>query len=129
MIYCQRHDGSYVHDTPPEIIYHAPVPHGTKPRQFKNLSEMSGYLTNKASTLTWHNFSFRKEVMGAAPDQEVVRGRDEKVDLFPQKEPQQPQTPPTQTTIQGEKNKPPQNSTSKSKCKQFLNMLFFKAVS
>jgi hypothetical protein len=117
VIYAQEPDGSYTPDTPPEIIYHAPVPPGTKPRQFKNLSEMSGYLTNKASTLTWHNFSFRKEVMGAVKGQEVVRGKNDKVQIFPEEKSTADQGNTSHNmAMMGEKSKA-NNKASSVKCK------------
>ena len=78
-----------MYGTPP---YHAPFVHGTKSRSFRSFGEMSQFLTSKDSTLSWHNFSFRKEPMQAPRSQEIVRGARENIEIFPEKN--EPPPPP-----------------------------------
>ncbi len=52
-------------------------------------------------TLSFHNFSFRREPMGAQPEQEVLRGENEKVEIFPPPPEKPSAPPPAQKTPKG----------------------------
>ena len=56
---------------PEQIIYHAPPNPGCKARTFKSLADLGSFLSSASSTLTLHNFSFRKELMNAPKNQEI----------------------------------------------------------
>lgn len=43
-------------------------------------------MTYSDQTLSWNNFSFRQEPMGALPGQEIIRGENEEVEIFPKLE-------------------------------------------
>ena len=59
-------------------------------------------------TLSWHNFSFRKEAMGAPEGQEVIHGSNENVEIFPKKA-----APPAKKTSPAKKTEKPAESTPK----------------
>ena len=68
---------------PEQIIYHAPANPGCKARTFRSLAELGSFLSSASSTLTLHNFSFRKELMNAPKNQEISHAFDEEVTIFP----------------------------------------------
>ena len=68
---------------PDQIVYHAPPNPGCKARKFKSLADLGSFLSSASSTLTLHNFSFRKELMNAPKNQEIARAFDEEVVIFP----------------------------------------------
>ena len=96
VIYKQLPDDSYDMTRTPEIVYHAPLFPGTKPRTFKSsksIGELNSYLAAKEPTLSYHNFSFHPKVMGAPKDQEKVHGERETVEIFPPPKPAPPPPP------------------------------------
>ena len=68
---------------PEQIVYHAPPNPGCKARTFKSLAELGTFLSSASSTLTLHNFSFRKELMNAPKNQEISHAFDEDAIIFP----------------------------------------------
>ena len=68
---------------PEQIVYHAPPNPGCKARTFKSLADLGSFLSSASSTLTLHNFSFRKELMNAPKNQEIAHASDEEAIIFP----------------------------------------------
>ena len=97
---------------PDQIVYHAPPNPGCKARSFKSLAELGSFLSSASSTLTRHNFSFRKELMNAPKNQEIARASDEEVVIFPRLQ-SSPITQPAPSIVKGSvkdsssKQKPP----------------------
>ena len=80
---------------PEQIIYHAPPNPGCKARSFKSLAELGSFISSAGSTLTLHNFSFRKELMNAPRNQEIAHALDEEAVIFPKHQaPSVSQPPP-----------------------------------
>ena len=94
-----REAGGTMTAKPIEIIYHAPPNPGCKSRNFRSLAELGSFLTSASSTLTLHNFSFRKELMNAPKNQEIAHPVDEEVVIFPKaSKPSSAQSAPSQPT-------------------------------
>jgi hypothetical protein len=85
---------------PDQIVYHAPPNPGCKARSFKSLAELGSFLSSASSTLTLHNFSFRKELMNAPKNQEIARASDEEVVIFPKLQ-SSPSTQPAPSIVKG----------------------------
>jgi hypothetical protein len=83
VIFDRTEDGSYQAKAK-EVIYHAPVMPGTKPRTFKSQSDLETYLSN-SDKLTLKNFSFSNDRLNAPIGQEICRAVDEVVEIFPPK--------------------------------------------
>ena len=116
VVYKQLKDDSYDMTKAPDIVYHAPLFPGTKPRTFKNaksIGELNSYLAAKEPTLSYHNFSFHPKVMGAPKDEEKVRGEREAVEIFPPK----PAPPPQQQQPSKKPHQTPTTTQQRAKTK------------
>jgi len=110
VIYKELEGGTYDMTKAPMIVYHAPrrVP-GTKHRSFKQMAELAAYINAAEPTFTTYNFSFRAEPMHASAGQEIIRGENEVVEIFPaDKEKPAPQ-PPTAAAKKPQQRRSSQN--------------------
>ena len=69
-------------------------------KNFKSLADLGSFLSSASSTLTLHNFSFRKELMNAPKNQEIAHALDEDVVIFPKLQ-QSPISEPIQNISPG----------------------------